>query len=187
LGIRGPSVTSVAACAAGVQAFVDAVHMLERGEVDAVVCGGTEAALSPVSIAGMGNMGALSRRTDDPTKASRPFDAGRDGFVFGEGAAVMVLETEEHALSRGAPVLCQASGGAYTSDAYHITAPLDDGAGPPLPMGRALGRAGLAPSEIDYVAAHATATPLGDIAETRAIRRAFGDTPTAWQSRPTSR
>jgi 3-oxoacyl-[acyl-carrier-protein] synthase II len=175
LGIRGPSVTSVAACAAGVQAFVDAVHMLERGEVDAVVCGGTEAALSPVSIAGMGNMGALSRRTDDPTKASRPFDAGRDGFVFGEGAAVMVLETEEHALSRGAPVLCQASGGAYTSDAYHITAPLDDGAGAALAMGRALGRAGLAPSEIDYVAAHATATPLGDIAETRAIRRAFGD------------
>ncbi|MBA3413719.1 MAG: beta-ketoacyl-[acyl-carrier-protein] synthase II, partial [Chloroflexia bacterium] len=137
-GIRGPSLTSVAACAAGVQAFVDAVHMLERGEVDAVVCGGTEAALSPVSITGLANMGALSRRNDDPTRASRPFDAGRDGFVFGEGAAVMVLETEEHALRRGAPILCQASGGAYTSDAFHITAPLEDGAGAALAMGRAL-------------------------------------------------
>ena len=174
-GIRGPSLTSVAACAAGVQAFVDAVHMLERGEVDAVVCGGTEAALSPVSITGLANMGALSRRNDDPARASRPFDAGRDGFVFGEGAAAMVLETEEHALRRGAPILCQASGGAYTSDAFHITAPLADGAGAALAMGRALARAGLAPADIDYVAAHATATPLGDAAETRAIHRAFGD------------
>jgi 3-oxoacyl-[acyl-carrier-protein] synthase II len=174
-GIRGPSLTSVAACAAGIQAYVDAVHMLERGEVDAVVCGGTEAALSPVSITGLANMGALSRRNDDPERASRPFDAGRDGFVFGEGAAVMVLETEEHAFRRGAPILCQASGGAYTSDAFHITAPLEDGAGAALAMSRALARAGLAPEDVDYVAAHATATPLGDAAETRAIRRAFGD------------
>jgi 3-oxoacyl-[acyl-carrier-protein] synthase II len=175
LGIRGPSVTSVAACAAGVQAFVDAVHMIERGEVDVAIAGGTEAAITPVSVAGLANMRALSRRNDDPEGASRPFDKGRDGFVFSEGAAAMVLETEEHALARGAQVICECRGGAYTSDAYHITAPREDGSGAALAMQRAVARAGLQPQDIVYVAAHATATPIGDIAETTALKRAFGD------------
>ncbi|MDP9363270.1 MAG: beta-ketoacyl-ACP synthase II [Chloroflexota bacterium] len=173
-GVRGPVVTSVAACAAGVQAFVDAVHLLERGDADVAITGATEASLTPVAIASLSNMGALSRRNDEPDKACRPFDAGRDGFVFSEGAGVMILETEEHATRRDAPVLCQASGGAYTADAFHITAPLPDGAGATLAMKRALARAELAPRDVQYVAAHATATPLGDIAETKAIKCAFG-------------
>ncbi len=175
LGIRGPATTACAACAAGTQAFVDAVHMLERGEVDAAIVGGTEAALTPVAITSLAHMGALSRNQEDPTRASRPFDAGRDGFVFGEGAAVMVLETEEHAVRRGANVLCVASGGAYTSDAYHLTAPDPAGAGAALAMRRALARADILPSDIDYVAAHATATPIGDRAETSAIKAIFGE------------
>ncbi len=174
-GIRGPSVTAVAACAAGVQAFVDAVHLLERGEADVAITGGTEAGITPVAVAGLTNMGALSRHDGDPAAASRPFDANRDGFVFGEGSAVMVLETEEHAARRGAAVICQASGGAYTSDAFHITAPDPSGSGAALAMKRALARAGLAPNDVQYAAAHATATPLGDIAETEAIKQAFGD------------
>ncbi len=174
-GVRGPSITSVAACAAGIQAFVDAVHLLERGEADVVITGGTEAGITPVAVAGLTNMGALSRRNDEPARASRPFDSGRDGFVFGEGAAVMILETEEHAARRDAPVLCQASGGAYTSDAFHITAPDPSGSGAALAMSRALTRAGLSPADVQYVAAHATSTPIGDIAETQAIKCAFGD------------
>ena len=174
-GIHGPTVTSVAACAAGVQAFVDAVYMLERGEVDVVICGGTEAGLTPVAIAGMTNMGALSKRNDAPEKASRPFDAERDGFVFSEGAAIAILETEEHAVKRGARVLCQASGGAYTSDAYHITANDPSGRGQTLAITRAIARAGLQPEDIDYVAAHATATKVGDIGETNSLKAAFGD------------
>ena len=174
-GIHGPSVTSVAACAAGVMAFVDAVHMIERDEVDVVITGGTEAGITPVAIAGLANMGALSRRNDAPAEASRPFDTGRDGFVFAEGAGVVVLESAEHAARRGANVVCEASGGAYTSDAYHITAPDPNGRGAASAMARAVRRAGLEPTDIDYVAAHATATPLGDIAETKAIKQVFGD------------
>ena len=174
-GIRGPSLTAVAACAAGVQAFVDAVHLLERGEADVAITGGTEAGITPVAVAGLANMGALSRWDGDPAKASRPFAAGRDGFVFSEGAAVMVLETEEHAARRGTEVICQASGGAYTSDAFHITAPDPEGGGATLAMRRALARAELAPAAVQYVAAHATATPIGDVAETLAIKQAFGD------------
>jgi 3-oxoacyl-[acyl-carrier-protein] synthase II len=173
--IHGPTVTSVAACAAGVQAFVDAVYMLERGEVDVVICGGTEAGITPVAIAGLTNMGALSKNNDHPEKASRPFDANRDGFVFSEGAAIAILETEEHAINRGAHVICQANGGAYTSDAYHITANDPSGRGQTLAIKRALKRAELDPTDIDYVAAHATATKVGDIGETNSIKSAFGD------------
>jgi 3-oxoacyl-[acyl-carrier-protein] synthase II len=175
LGIRGPTMTAVAACAAGTQAFVDAVHLLERGEVDAALVGGTEAALTPVALTSLAHMGALSRNNDAPTEASRPFDAGRNGFVFSEGAAVMVLESEEHAARRGAEVLCQASGGAYTADAYHLTAPDPSGSGAALAMRRAVARAGLEPSAIDYVAAHATSTTIGDTAETASIKAVFGD------------
>ncbi|MEA2531411.1 MAG: 3-oxoacyl-[acyl-carrier-protein] synthase [Thermomicrobiales bacterium] len=174
-GIRGPSSTSAAACASGVQAFVDAVHMIRRGEVDVALTGGTEAGITPVAVAGLGNMGALSRRNDDPAGASRPFDLGRDGFVFSEGAAIMVLESEEHAVRRGASVICEVAGGAYTSDAFHITAPDPSGSGAALAMKRALKWAELEPTAVDYVAAHATATPLGDIAETEALKQALGD------------
>ena len=174
-GIHGPTATSVAACAAGVQAFVDAVHMIERGDADVVITGGTEAGITPVAIASLSNMGALSRRNDEPAKASRPFDADRDGFVFSEGAAVAILESEEHAARRGAAVICEAAGGAYTSDAFHITAPEPNGRGATSAMRRAIERAGLEPSDVDFVAAHATATTIGDIAETKSIKQVFGD------------
>jgi 3-oxoacyl-[acyl-carrier-protein] synthase II len=174
-GIHGPSSTSAAACASGIQAFVDAVHIIERGEADIVLTGGTEAGITPVAIAGLANMNALSRRNDDPAAASRPFDSGRDGFVFSEGCAIMVLEAEDHALNRGAEIICEAKGGAYTSDAFHITAPDPSGRGAALAMKRAIKWASLEPTDVQYVAAHATATPIGDIAETEAIKQAFGD------------
>jgi 3-oxoacyl-[acyl-carrier-protein] synthase II len=174
-GIHGPTVTSVAACAAGVQAFVDAVHMIQRGDADVVITGGTEGGITPVAIASLTNMGALSRRNDEPAKASRPFDADRSGFVFSEGAAVAILESEEHAARRGANVICEVAGGAYTSDAFHITAPDPNGRGAIAAMKRAIERAELEPKDIDYVAAHATATEIGDIAETKSIKQVFGD------------
>jgi 3-oxoacyl-[acyl-carrier-protein] synthase II len=173
--IHGPTVTSVAACAAGVQAFVDAVFMIQRGDADVVITGGTEAGITPVAIAGLANMGALSRRNDDPAGASRPFDGGRDGFVFSEGSAIMILESEEHAARRGATVIAEAAGGAYTSDAFHITAPDPSGRGQAAAINGALRRAGIEPGDVDYVAAHATATPLGDIGESNTIKRVFGD------------
>lgn len=173
--IHGPTVTSVAACAAGVQAFVDAVYMIERGDADVVITGGTEGGLIPVALAGMSNMRALSRRNDAPHKASRPFDADRDGFVFSEGSAVAILESEEHAARRGATPIAYTYGGAYSSDAYHITAPDPTGRGATRAMQGALNRAGLEPTDIDYIAAHATSTPIGDISETNAIKNVFGD------------
>jgi 3-oxoacyl-[acyl-carrier-protein] synthase II len=174
-GVRGPTLTMLAACAAGVQAFIEGVHLIERGDADAVIAGGTEAGLTPVALSGLANMGALSRRNDAPAAASRPFDRGRDGFVFSEGAAAMILESEEHAARRGAAPLCYALGGAYTSDAFHITASDPNGTGAANAMRRTLERAGMAPSDIDFVAAHATSTPIGDISETKAIKQAFGD------------
>ncbi len=173
-GIKGPTMTSVAACAAGTQAFVDAVHTLERGDADVILTGGTEAALSAVAITSLAHMGALSRWDGDPGAASRPFDADRNGFVFSEGAVVMVLESEEHALARGATPIAIASGGAYTADAFHITAPDPSGESAARAMGQAVRRSGLQPEQIEYIAAHATATQIGDAAETKAIRMAFG-------------
>ena len=174
-GILGPSITSAAACASGIQAFIDAVHLIRRGEVDVAITGGTESGITPVAVAGLANMGALSRRNDEPEKASRPFDIDRDGFVFSEGAAVFVLETVEHALARGANIIAEVHGGSYTSDAYHITAPHPEGRGASSAMQKALAFAGVAPTDVDYVSAHATATNLGDISETAAIKRVFGD------------
>jgi len=173
--IHGPTVTSVAACAAGVQAFVDAMHMIQRGDADVVIAGGAEAGITPVAIAGLSTMGALSTRNDDPKGASRPFDKGRDGFVFSEGSAVVILESEEHAVRRGANVICEVGGGAYTSDAFHITAPDPSGRGQSAAIRGALKRARLEPHDVDYVAAHATATPLGDIGETNTLKRVFGE------------
>ena len=174
-GIHGPSLTSAAACASGIQAFIDAYHLIQRDEVDVAITGGAEAGVTPVAVVGLANMGALSRRNDDPAGASRPFDANREGFVFSEGAAVAVLESEEHAVRRGAHIICEVKGGAYSSDAFHITAPDPNGRGASTAMRWAIERSGLQPSDVDYIAAHATATPLGDIGETRSIKNAFGD------------
>jgi 3-oxoacyl-[acyl-carrier-protein] synthase II len=173
--IHGPSITSVAACAAGVQSFIDAVNLLKRGEADVAITGGTEAGLTPVALASLASMTALTKRNDPPAEASRPFDSARDGFVFSEGSAVMVLETEEHALARGAHIIAEVIGGAMTSDAYHITAPAPGGAGAARAMHRALTWNNIDPTSVDFVAAHATATEVGDIAETEALKTTFGD------------
>jgi len=173
-GIRGPVITSVAACASGVQAFIEAQRMIEHGDVDVVIAGGTESSILPVAFAALANMGALSKRNDEPEKASRPFDADRDGFVFGEAAAVLVVEAAEHAEARGATILAEIAGGALTGDAFHISAPDPSGYGATLAMQRALRDAHLEMEAVDYVAAHGTSTPLNDATETKAIRAAFG-------------
>jgi 3-oxoacyl-[acyl-carrier-protein] synthase II len=173
--LRGPVVTSVAACASGVQAFVEAQRMIEHGDADVVITGGTESAILPVAFAALANMGALSKRNDEPEQASRPFDAERDGFVFGEAAAVLVIEAAEHAERRGAQVVAEVAGGGLTGDAFHISAPEPSGEGAARAMRRALRDAGVEPEQVDYVVAHGTSTPLNDATETRAIRAAFGD------------
>jgi len=172
--LRGPVVTSVAACASGVQAFIEAQRMIEHHDADVVITGGTESAILPVAFAALANMGALSKRNDDPEGASRPFDAERDGFVFGEAACVLVVESYAHAVSRGATPIAEVAGGAMTGDAFHISAPDPSGYGAARAMERALADAGVAAEEVDYVAAHGTSTPLNDATETKAIRIAFG-------------
>jgi len=173
-GIRGPVITSVAACAAGVQAFVEAQRLIEHGDVDVVIAGGTESAIMPVAFAALANMGALSKRNDDPTAASRPFDAERDGFVFGEAAGLLVVEAAEHAEARGATVLAEIAGGALTGDAFHISAPEPSGYGAALAMRRAVRDAHLELEQVQHVVAHGTSTPLNDATESKAIRSAFG-------------
>ncbi len=173
-GVTGPVMAAVAACAAGAQALVDGYHLLQRGDADVVIAGGTEAALSQVSVAAFANMQALSRRNECPERASRPFDANRDGFVFAEGCGVLVLEREEDALARGANILCELGGGALTADAFHITAPEPEGRSVTRAMKQAVEKAGLVPTDINGVYAHATSTPIGDIAETKAIKKALG-------------
>jgi 3-oxoacyl-[acyl-carrier-protein] synthase II len=174
-GITGPVMCQVAACASSVIAFIDGQRLIEAGECDVVILGGAEGNLVPIAFAALGNMGALSRRNDDPTRASRPFDKDRDGFVFGEGAAVVVLESAEHALARGAKIQCEVMGGALTADAFHISAPEPTGRGASTAMTKALRRSDVAPDEVDYIVAHGTSTPLNDATETRAIKSAFGD------------
>ena len=172
--IRGPVITSVAACASGVQAFIEAQRLIEHGDVDVVIAGGTESAILPVAFAALGNMGALSKRNDEPEKASRPFDADRDGFVFGEAAAVLVVEAAEHAEARGATILAEIAGGALTGDAFHISAPDPSGYGATLAMQRAVRDAHLEMESVDHIVAHGTSTPLNDATESKAIRAAFG-------------
>jgi 3-oxoacyl-[acyl-carrier-protein] synthase II len=176
-GLTGPVITQVAACASSVIAFQDALRLIRSRECDVVIAGGSEAALLPIAFAALGNMGALSKRNDDPTHASRPFDRDRDGFLFGEGAACAVIESAEHALARGAGNLIQAEviGAALTADAFHISAPEPTGRGAAMAMTRAMHDAGIGPADIDYVVAHGTSTPLNDVTETRAIKVAFGD------------
>ena len=147
-GLRGPIITGVAACASGVQAFIDAQRMIEHGDADVVIAGGTESAILPVAFAALANMGALSKRNDDPTAASRPFDAERDGFVFGEASAVLVVESAEHAERRGAPVLAEIGGGALTGDAFHISAPDPSAYSSGRAMEKALRDADVAPEQV---------------------------------------
>jgi 3-oxoacyl-[acyl-carrier-protein] synthase II len=174
-GLTGPVMTQVAACASGVIAFQDALRLIRTGECDVVLAGGSEAPLLPIAFAALGNMGALSKRNDDPQHASRPFDRDRDGFLFGEGAGVCIIESAEHALARGATIQAEVIGAALTADAFHISAPEPTGRGAALAMTRALRDAGIAPDEVDYIVAHGTSTPLNDVTETRAIKAAFGD------------
>lgn len=174
-GLTGPVITQVAACASSIIAFQDALRMIQRGEVDVVLAGGSEAPLLPVAFAALANMGALSKRNDDPAHASRPFDRDRDGFLFGEGAGVVVIESAEHALARGATIHAEVIGAALTADAFHISAPEPTGRGASRAMTLAMRDAGVAPDEVDYIAAHGTSTPLNDVTETRAIKAAFGD------------
>jgi 3-oxoacyl-[acyl-carrier-protein] synthase II len=173
-GARGPVVTATAACAAGIQAVVDAWRLIRGGEADAMIVGASESNMTALAFAGLANMHALSRRNDDPAGASRPFDAERDGFVFGEGAAALILEREEHARARGAKAIAVVAGGALTADAHHITAPSPEGEGAARAICQALKRAGLCAEDVDLVVAHATATDVGDRAEVAAIKRALG-------------
>lgn len=178
-GLTGPVITQSAACATSVICFLDALRMIQRGEVDVVLAGGSEAPLLPVGFAALGNMHALSRRNDDPQRASRPFDRDRDGFVYGEGAGVVVIESAEHALNRGATIHAELIGAALTADAFHISAPEPTGRGACMAMTKAMRDAGVSPDEIDYIAAHGTSTQLNDVTETRAIKSALG--PHAWK------
>ena len=173
-GIRGPTTAVATACASANQSIGDAYRMIREGRADLMIAGGTEAAVVPTAIAGFAKMQALSTRNDDPALASRPWDTQRNGFVMGEGAAVVVLETAEHAAARGATPLARMVGSAISSDGYHITAPQSDGRGAARAMQLALEDAGLQPTAIDYINAHGTSTPLGDRAETQAIRTVFG-------------
>ncbi|HEX5451620.1 MAG TPA: beta-ketoacyl-ACP synthase II [Candidatus Limnocylindrales bacterium] len=173
-GLTGPVITQVAACASSVIAFLDAIRLIRAGEVDVVLAGGTEAPLLPVAFAALANMGALSKRNDDPQHASRPFDRDRDGFLFGEGAGVVVIESAEHALERGATIQAELVGASLTADAYHLSAPEPTGRSETLAMTKALRDAGVAPDEVDYIVAHGTSTPLNDGNESRAIKKAYG-------------
>ncbi|RMG15102.1 MAG: beta-ketoacyl-[acyl-carrier-protein] synthase II [Planctomycetota bacterium] len=175
LGLQGPNFCVASACASANHALGVSMHMIRHGQADIVFAGGSEAALTPVGLAGFCAARALSKRNDDPQRASRPFDANRDGFVFGEGAGLLVLEEREHALARGARIYCEFSGFGNTDDAFHITAPHEEGEGASRAMRAALEDAGLAPEQIDYVNAHGTSTKLNDPLETKAIKRVFGE------------
>jgi 3-oxoacyl-[acyl-carrier-protein] synthase II len=174
-GLRGPNYATVSACASGGNAIADAYLLIRAGMADAVVTGGTEAAVTPMSLAGFCSVKALSKRNDEPEKASRPFDAERDGFVLGEGAGILMLEDLEHARSRGATILAELAGIGLTGDAHHITAPPPDGHGAVRAMRAALDDAGISPEDVDYINAHGTSTQLNDASETAAIKAVFGD------------
>ena len=174
-GLTGPVQAQVAACASSVITFLDALRMIERGEVDVIIGGGTEAPLLKMGFAALSNMGALSKRNEEPEKASRPFDKNRDGFLFGEGGGILVIETAEHAMKRGATIHAELIGAALTADAFHISAPEPTGRGAAMAMKKAYMDADISADEIDFVVAHGTSTPLNDATETKAIKRALGD------------
>ena len=173
--LRGPNFAVVSACASSTNAIVDAFNMLRLGKADILLTGGSEAVISEAGVGGFNAMKAMSERNDDPKTASRPYDKDRDGFIMGEAAGVIVLETLEHAQLRGAKIYCEIAGGGATADAYHITAPHPDGLGARNVMLAALSDAGMTPEDIDYINTHGTSTPLGDGAEVKAIMNVFGD------------
>ena len=174
-GLKGPNYATVSACASSGHAIADAARLIERGDADLMVTGGAEATITPLSLAGFCSARATSTRNDDPERASRPFDVGRDGFVMGEGSGILVLESLEHALNRGATIHGEFLGAGMSADAHHITAPAPGGEGAARSMVAAFADAGIQPNDIGYVNTHGTSTGLGDIAETEAIRSAFGD------------
>lgn len=174
-GFRGPNYAVVSACASSTNAIIDAFDTIRLNKADIIITGGSEAVISAAGLGGFNAMKALSERNDDPKSASRPFDKDRDGFVMGEGSGVLILESLEHALARGAKIYCEIAGGGATADAYHITAPHPEGLGANNVMHVALQDAGMNPEDIDYINVHGTSTPLGDIAETKAILNVFGN------------
>jgi 3-oxoacyl-[acyl-carrier-protein] synthase II len=174
-GYMGPNYTTVSACASSANALVDAFNYIRLGVCDVVISGGSEAAVTIAGMGGFNSMQALSTRNDSPETASRPFDATRDGFVLGEGAGALVLEEYEHAIARGAKIYCEVGGGGLSSDAYHLTAPHPEGIGVIAVMENCLRDAGLKPEDVDHINTHGTSTPLGDVAELKAIKAVFGD------------
>ncbi len=174
-GARGPNSATATACSASAHAIGDSFKIIERGAAEMMICGGTEATITPMGVGGFSSMKALSTRNDDPSHASRPFDAQRDGFVVGEGAGILILESLEHAQKRNAPIVGEIVGYGMSGDAYHITQPAENGDGAFRVMRAAIKDAKLTPEDIGYVNAHGTSTPLGDVIETRALKRVFGE------------
>lgn len=174
-GFRGPNYAVVSACASSTHAIMDAFNLIRLGKADAIIAGGSESVIREAGVGGFNAMKALSERNDDPKTASRPFDKDRDGFVIGEGAGILVLESLDHALSRGANIICEVAGAGASADAHHITAPHPDGLGAKNVMTVTLADAGMKPEDIDYINVHGTSTPLGDISEVKAIQSVFGD------------
>jgi 3-oxoacyl-[acyl-carrier-protein] synthase II len=174
-GAKGPNYTTVSACASSAHAIGNSFKLIQRGAADVIITGGSESAVTPLTMAGFASMKALSFRNDSPETASRPFDAGRDGFVLGEGCGMLVLEELEHAKARGATIVAEVVGYGITADAHHMTAPAPGGEGAQRAMRLALEDAGAEPSDVDYINAHGTSTPLNDLSETQAIKAVFGD------------
>jgi 3-oxoacyl-[acyl-carrier-protein] synthase II len=174
-GLKGVNTCLVTACATGTNCIGDSFRLIARGDADVMVAGGTEAAISPIAVGGFASMKALSTRNDEPAKASRPFERGRDGFVMGEGSGIVILEEMEHALRREANIYAEVIGYGANADAYHVTAPAPGGAQAAKCMRVALADAGIRPDEVDYINAHGTSTPMNDLSETKAIKEVFGE------------
>ena len=174
-GLKGPNYSTISACASSSHAIGDAYRTIKFGDADMMVAGGSEATVTPMGVGGFNALRALSTRNDDPQKASRPFDVNRDGFVIGEGSGILILESEEHAIKRGAKIYGEITGYGFTGDAYHVTAPVPDGNGAARAMKMAMKMAGVTAEEIDYINAHGTSTPFNDKIETLAINTVFGE------------